>query len=126
MDKTSSSRGFASAIKDWADKPLDLNKFLIKKPNSTFFMRMKGEAMENFGIYNNDILIVDRTLPPLNKKIVVSIVDNDFIVRKMLKIDNKIYLTSGNSNFKPIIGEFESTISYWGRVTFSIHNIYEQ
>lgn len=52
--------GFPSPANDYLDKKLDLNKFLIKHPAATFFVKVKGDSMIKAGIHSGDILVVDR------------------------------------------------------------------
>jgi len=66
--------GFPSPAEDYLDKKLDLNEYLIKHPASTFFVKVKGDSMTGAGINTGDILIVDRSLEPKDKRIVVAVV----------------------------------------------------
>ena len=58
------SAGFPSPAEDYIELGIDLNKYLIKNPISTFFLRVSGNSMNNAGIYNNDLLIIDRSINP--------------------------------------------------------------
>ncbi len=74
--------GFPSPVDDYLDKKLDLNEFLIKHPASTFFVKVKGDSMIKAGIHSGDILVVDRSLDPKDKKIVVAIVNGAEIFKR--------------------------------------------
>src|SRR3990167_3862958 len=69
------SAGFPSPADDHIEAQLDLNSHLIKSPASTFFVRAQGESMKEVGIFPNDILIVDRSINPVNGKIIIAVVD---------------------------------------------------
>ena len=56
--------GFPSPAENYIEEHLDLNKYLIKNNEATFFVRVSGDSMVNVGIYNNDIIIVDKSLSP--------------------------------------------------------------
>lgn len=72
--------GFASPADDFAERALDLNKFLIKHPASTFFMRSKGGGNQKYGIFDNDILVVDRSLESSRQALNLMIIDDEFKV----------------------------------------------
>ena len=114
--------GFPSPADDHLHVALDLNEYLIKHPSSTFYIYVKGDSMIDNGIYNDDIIIVDRSLTPKTKDIVVAIIDGEFTVKKMYKKNNKIYLNPGNKNYKSIYVDCNMDFQIWGVVTHSIHH----
>jgi len=119
---TSIEAGFPSPADDHLDVALDLNEYLIKHPSSTFYIYVKGDSMINNGIYNGDIIIVDRSLTPKTKDIVVAVIDGEFTVKKMYKKNNTIYLNPGNKNYKSIYIDSDMDFQIWGVVTHSIHH----
>ena len=80
--------GFPSPAADFEKAALSLDKLLIHNPSATFFMKMKGRAMVLAGIYPNDILIIDRSLPFENEDVVVAIINNQYFVRRWMKYQN--------------------------------------
>ena len=83
--KTSHSTLFPSSADDYAVPPIDLNEQLIRNKPSTFFFRMKVDAMKNAGIFDGDILIVERSLELVNGKIIVAILNGELLVRRFQK-----------------------------------------
>ncbi|MEO7043842.1 MAG: S24 family peptidase, partial [Ferruginibacter sp.] len=72
-------------------------------------------------IFNNDVLIVDRSVKPANGKIIIAVVDGEMLVRRYSKTMNRLLLLPENKKFKEIeIGEF-TTCQVWGTVTCVIH-----
>src|SRR3990167_6074166 len=65
------SAGFPSPADDHSEASLDLNAHLVKNTASTFFVRVSGESMKEVGIFTGDILVVDRSLKPVDGKIVI-------------------------------------------------------
>ena len=63
--------GFPSPAEDHMDVGLDLNDYLLKHPSSTFYIYAKGSSMVNAGIYDGDLMIVDRSLNPSSNNIVI-------------------------------------------------------
>ena len=115
------SAGFPSPADDYIEGKLDLNTYLIKHPSATFFVRVKGESMINAGIYDHDILIVDRSLEIASGKIIIAAIDGQLTVKRLLKYKNKIILNSENDLFKPIEIVEGKEVMFWGVVTSVIH-----
>jgi DNA polymerase V len=62
--------GFPNPATDINIVSLDLPGLLIKHPSSTFFMRTSGNAWEKFGIFDGNLVVVDRALYPQNADLV--------------------------------------------------------
>lgn len=116
------SAGFPSPAKDYQLGNLDLNSYLIKHPAATFFMRMKGDNMAKFGIFDNDLLIVDRSLDPKNNSIIITVLNGELRVNKFIIIETNIFLESGLKAEKIKITE-DMDFSIWGVVTKVIHEL---
>jgi DNA polymerase V len=94
--------GFPSPADDFLVKRLDLNELLITHPQATFFWRVAGESMREAGIFNNDILVVNRALMPRHGCIVVAQVDGDFTVKRLHKRSGRVKLVPANPTFPEI------------------------
>lgn len=99
---------------------LDLNTLIVKRPQSTYFLRVTGDSMIGAGIYSGDILVVDRSIEPEDGKIVIAMVDNEFMVKRFKKHQGAVFLISENSLYPPI-EVTDKELSIWGVVTYSIH-----
>ncbi|HBA6946298.1 TPA: DUF4113 domain-containing protein [Escherichia coli] len=64
--------GFPSPATDYAEQELDLNSYCISRPAATFFLRASGESMNQAGVQNGDLLIVDRAEKPQHGDIVIA------------------------------------------------------
>lgn len=115
--------GFPSPAEDYIEGKLDLNKYLIRHPAATFFVRVTGESMINAGIHPGDILIVDRAIEPANKNVVIAVIDGEFMVKRLSMIQGKVFLMPENENFKPLKIENEMNFEVWGVVTNVIHRL---
>ena len=114
--------GFPSPASDYVDKSIDLNEILIKNKVATFLVRALGDSMINAGIFSGDILIVDKSIAPANKNIVVAILNGEFTVKRFIKEKDKILLRPENSKYKDFEINLEDDFKIWGVVTFVIHN----
>ena len=113
--------GFPSPAEDHIDIPLDLNEHLIRHPAATFYVYAKGNSMQNSGIYDGDLLIVDRAIEPKLKNIVIAVIDGEFTVKRISKIKNKIYLLPDNKEYQPIEIKDSLNFQIWGVVIYTIH-----
>ena len=113
--------GFPSPADDSVEMSLDLNELLIQHPAATFFVRVQGESMQDAGIRNGDILIVDRALPPADGKIVIATVGGEFTVKRLRLKGNDLFLMPANPSFSPLKVDAQSDCQIWGVVSYVIH-----
>jgi DNA polymerase V len=121
--RTANATGFGAAADDYAERGIDLNEQLIKNKPATFFFRMKGDAMRDAGIFDNDVLIVDRSLKLANGKIIVAVLNGELLVRRFHKNFSSAFLIPENDRYKAInLAEF-SDFAVWGVLTYVIHAV---
>ena len=114
--------GFPSPATDYVEDDIDLNAHLIKNIPSTFLIRVQGKSMNNIGIFDGDLLVVDRSLNPKNFSTVIANVNEELVVKTFLKEKNESFLTSGSKELKNKINLNENPeIFIWGVVTYTIH-----
>ncbi len=77
--------GFPSPAEDVAESSLDLQALVVRRPAATFFLRMRGEAMARAGVFAGDILVVDRSLRPTARRLIVLAVAGELLVRRYLR-----------------------------------------
>jgi DNA polymerase V len=115
--------GFGAAADDYMERGIDLNEQLIRNKPATYFMRVSGNSMINACIHDGDIIIVDRSIKPVNGKIVIAVVDGEMIIRRFVKTMNSLKLVPETPKLSPIdVNEF-SNLVIWGVVTYVIHNV---
>jgi DNA polymerase V len=115
--------GFAAAVDDYAERGIDLNEQLIRNKPATFFMRVNGNSMVNAGIYDGDIVIVDRSLKAQNGKIVIAVIDGEMLIRWYEKTINSLRLIPETAKLSPIeVNEF-CDFTIWGVVICVIRSV---
>ena len=120
---TANATGFGAAADDYMERGIDLNEQLIRNKPATFFMRVSGSSMINAGIYDGDIVIVDRSLKPKNGKIVIAVIDGEMLIRRYEKTMNSLRLIPETPKLSPIeINEF-CDFKIWGVVIYIIRNV---
>ena len=114
--------GFPSPATDYVEDDIDLNSHLIKNIPSTFLIRVQGKSMNSIGIYDGDLLIVDKSLNPKNFSTVIVNINEELVVKSFIKEKNQTFLTSGSKESKDKINLIENPeIIIWGVVTYTIH-----
>ena len=77
--------GFPSPATDYIEEDIDLNIHLIKNVPATFVIRVQGKSMTDVGIYDGDLLVVDKSLKPKNFSTVVANVHDELVVKNFVK-----------------------------------------
>ena len=114
--------GFPSPATDYVEDDIDLNAHLIKNVPSTFLIRVQGKSMNDIGIHDDDLLVIDRSLNPKNFSTVIANVNEELVVKTFIKEKNQSFLTSGSNEIKDKINLTENPeIFVWGVVTYVIH-----
>ena len=114
--------GFPSPATDYVEDDIDLNNHLIKNIPSTFLIRAQGKSMNNVGIYDGDLLVVDKSLNPKNFSTVIVNVNEELVVKSFIKEKDQSFLTSGSKKIKDKINLTENPeIVIWGVITYVIH-----
>mgnify|MGYP003322180014 FL=1 len=114
--------GFPSPATDYIEDDIDLNSHLITNAPATFIIRVQGKSMTNVGIYGGDLLIVDKSLSPKNFSTVIANVNEELVVKTLIKSKEANYLTSGSKNTSDRINLTDNPeIIIWGVVTYVIH-----
>jgi DNA polymerase V len=119
------SAGFPSPATDYIEEDVDLNIHLIKNVPATFIIRVQGKSMTDVGIYDGDLLVVDKSLKPKNFSIVVANVHDELVVKNFVKEKDGQFLASSSKKIEDkIIINNDSEIFIWGVVTYVIHSVY--
>jgi DNA polymerase V len=108
--------GFPSPAEDHAGERIDVLEKLIRHPNATIQMRVSGESMRDEGIFDGDIVLIDRAIAPRHGQIVVAVVDGEFVIKKLVIRAGHMKLKAGNPTFADIIPKDGQTITIFGVV----------
>ena len=113
--------GFPSPAADYEEGKLDLNRHLIRNPAATFLVRVPGDSMLKAGIHNGDLLVVDRSIEPKDKNVVIAVVNGELTVKRIRIRKNKLTLEAENGNYQSREINEEMEFEVWGVVTNVIH-----
>lgn len=116
--------GFGAGADDYMEKGVDLNEQLIRNKPATSFMRVSGDAMTGAGIFNGDVVIVDRSVKAVSGKVVIATLNGEMLIRRLEKNFNKIRLVPETPKLSPIdVDVSGAEFSIWGVVTYVIHAV---
>jgi DNA polymerase V len=115
--------GFPSPADDYVETRLDLNQHLIRHPEASFFVRVKGDSMRGAGIYAGDLLIVDRALEAADGRVVIVAVDGELTVKRLRLNGGKASLHPENPAYPVIQIKEGCELLVWGVVTYAIHRL---
>ncbi|HZH68546.1 MAG TPA: translesion error-prone DNA polymerase V autoproteolytic subunit [Chitinophagales bacterium] len=114
------SAGFPSPALDFIDQSIDLNRHLVKHPSATFYGRVKGYSLKNAGIDDGDLMVIDRSLEPVNGKIAVCFIDGEFTAKRIKVTKEEVWLMPDNEDYSPIKITEDNHLMIWGIVTHVI------
>lgn len=89
--------GFPSPADDYIEETIDLNKHIIKRPAATYFARANGDSMVGVGIFNGDLLVVDRSKTPVTGSVVIAVMNGELVCKVLDK--ERSSLRSANSRY---------------------------
>ena len=113
--------GFPSPAEDYIDKALDLNEHLIKHPAATFYIRVRGDSMINAGIFDGDLVMIDRSIDPKKNSVILAVVNGEFTLKRYLRDEG--LLVAENDQYKNLRITEEIEFQVWGVATNVIHSL---
>ena len=121
---------FESPALDFPEDTIDLLKLLIKDKETTFFAKVTGDSLNGIGVFDGDILIVQKGLFPRENDIVVVFYQGEFYVKRYkpkykensLKIES-IKLKSENPNYSDMEINEDTDFELWGVATWNLHKL---
>lgn len=115
------SAGLPNQASSEVAETLDLNEMLVKRPDTTFLLRVYGTSMINAGIFDNDVLIVDRSIRPSDGKVVIAAVNGELTVKRLSIEGKRVQLLPENETYPPIEITSDTDLQIMGVVTNVIH-----
>lgn len=113
--------GCPSPADDYVQQRLSLDEHLVQHRESTFFMRVGGDSMRDLGIFDGDLLVVDRSVPATHGCVVIAVVDGEFTVKQLLHTAEGKVLRAAHPDYSDMTIRPEQDFSIWGVVTWNVH-----
>lgn len=116
------SAGFPSPAGDYVESNIDLNEWLIGNKLATYIVRVEGDSMAG-EIHSGDRLIVDRSLEPRNRDVVVACINGEMLVKRLLVEDGRCFLVADNPEYPPVEIDGDRELIIWGVVTHGVRRL---
>src|SRR5918997_4435660 len=103
--------GFPSPADDELFETMNLEQYLVRKPEATYLLRVRGDSMVDAGIMPGDLVLVERGAEPHDGEIVIAQIDGEWTLKYFRREGNKVYLQPANGRFQPFYPKEELTIA---------------
>lgn len=113
--------GFASPAEIYTQKTLSLDELLIRDQQASYFCRVSGNSMSDEAVIDDDILLVDRSLPVRQNSPIVCNFNGEMLYKR-IDLNNRLLLSS-NAAFPPVPISEDDTFSFEGVVTAVIRQM---
>ncbi len=111
------SAGFPSPADDYLEGKISFDELLIKNKPATYLMRVSGDSMVDAGVYDSDLLVVDRSIKPVHNKFVVACVESEYTLKRFCLVGGQVVLKAENKNYSNIAVGQNQEFSIFGVVT---------
>jgi DNA polymerase V len=111
------SAGSPAPADDYIEDKVDLHKYLVSNPESSFLVKATGDSMIDAGIYSGDVLVVDRSVKPSHGKVVIAAIDGQLTVKRFYNKNGETYLQAENPDYSDIELQENNDLIIWGVVT---------
>jgi DNA polymerase V len=115
--RSSVAISFGSPASESGVGRLDLNELLVRHPQAAFMMRIAGDSMREAGVCDGDLALVDRAITATHGHVVIAIVNDEFVCRRLVRRGQEVCLRSDGEALPDwVLGDAED-LQIWGVVT---------
>jgi DNA polymerase V len=114
---------FPSPADDYKERSLDLDELVIQHPEATFYVKVSGKSMQDAGIDDGDVLVVDRAIDARHNAIIVAVLNGEFTVKRLYQENETVYLVPANPMYQPVRVTEDMNFQVWGVVTYCIRKV---
>lgn len=118
--RTSVAISFGSPASESGITRLDLNEILIQHPQAAFLMRISGSSMQAAGVEDGDLALIDRSMEATHGRIVIAIVNDEFICRRLHRRGSDVRLQATDPACAEWVAGEGEELQVWGVVTHVI------
>ncbi|WP_295730761.1 LexA family transcriptional regulator [uncultured Bifidobacterium sp.] len=113
--------GFPSVAQDYFSGDFSFDQNVIVHPDSTFIIHVAGDSMTGAGIFDGDLLVVDRSLEPREGDIVIAILDDELLVKRLARRRGRTMLRAENPAYPDFMPQEGEELVIWGVVIGNYH-----
>lgn len=101
---------------------LSLDQVLRMRAPGTYLVRVDGDSMQGAGIFSGDILVVDRSRDAVRGNIIIAVINNEPICKRLDYCGSNPVLRSENPKYPPRYIMEGDEFSSWGVVVSSLRD----
>lgn len=114
--------GFPSPAADHIEQHISLDEILNIRAPHVYLISIAGDSMQGAGIFDGDLAIVDRALEAGHNDIVVALLNNEPICKRLCKRGSQMVLLSENPKYPPRYVLEGDELAIWGVITNSVRS----
>lgn len=117
--------GVPALASDHIETCLSLDTHLVRNPDSSFLVRVQDDALEELGLHDGDLVIVDRSIPPLTGSVVVAAQNGQFALRRLYRADDGRLLPHPLApSYTASSDQTTEDFEIWGVVRWVVHRLW--
>lgn len=113
--------GFPSPAADYEEVTLSIDELVDLRTPHVYLVRVEGPSMIGAGIYDRDVLVVNRALEARSGQIVVAYVDGGMTVKRLQITPTGVWLQAENPDYRAIA--VTESLHVWGVATHNLHQL---
>ncbi|MFG9881855.1 LexA family protein [Pseudomonas aeruginosa] len=113
--------GFPSPAADYEELTLSIDDLVDLRAPNVYLVRVSGPSMIGAGIYDGDVLVVNRALEARSGNIVVAYVDGGMTVKRLQISAAGVWLQPENTDYKALA--VTESLHVWGVATHNLHSL---
>lgn len=114
--------GFPSPAADHMEQPISLDELLNLRAPHIYLVRIDGDSMQGAGIFDGDLVLVDRSIEARHGHIVIAAVNGEPLCKRLQRVAGQVLLRSENPRYAPRYIMEGDDFAIWGVVTFSVRS----
>lgn len=113
--------GFPSPAADYEEVTLSIDELVDLRTPHVYLVRVEGPSMIGAGIYDGDVLVVNRALEARSGQVVVAYVDGGMTVKRLQVSPDGVWLQPENPDYRAF--RVTESLHVWGVATHNLHQL---
>ncbi|WP_120993142.1 LexA family protein [Stutzerimonas urumqiensis] len=113
--------GFPSPAADYEDAALSIDELIDLRAPHVYLVRVEGHSMIGAGVYDGDVLVVNRAIEARSGDIIVAYVDGGMTVKRLHVTEDAVWLRAENAEYRPI--QVTESLHVWAVATHNLHTL---
>lgn len=113
--------GFPSPAADYEEQTLSIDELVDLRTPHVYLARVDGDSMTGAGVYDGDVLVINRALEPRSGDVVVAYVDGGMTVKRLQVTPAGVWLQPESPGYRPI--PVTESLHVWGVATHNLHRL---